>query len=634
MSKHHLWKLIFAVALTVFLFAPGVSATSLVFQSPPPVPPPNDNFANALTISGNSYNSGWIDVSLATTEVGEQTATCGYTTQHTIWYAFTAPSSGQVSVSVYGDYYYYPYDPTIGLNVFQGPVSGFPTLEAYCTTWSPAWGGGSLSFTAQAETIYYLQVATTYAPTDNQLVFSFQFTPPPPPPPNDNFADAAIISGSGYYQSVDVTGATTETGEPTGICSSPRHTMWYAYTPLANGAVNVSTWGSNGDAVLNAYRADGEGLGGLSSSLGCVNNGYFSFNVQANETYYFQAGTIWSAGGNLNFSMSFIPAPANDNFANATLITSLPYDLSTDMTAASSEAGEQMPSCGSTTKTIWYAYTPAESGSLSQRTNTWSYTVVGVYTGSSLGTLQEVACRNRNWYDSNFLTFHVNAGTIYYFQLGTSDTTSIPFYLQSAEPPYPNFDFYPSDPNTFDTVYFNNYSWDPANAGISSVAWDFGDGTTATDPWSPSHRYARDGDYTAKLTVTTPDGRTASTSRTVSVKTHDVAITKFTVPQSASAGQTRQIVVGLNNKRYVEEVQVVLYKSMPGGGWQWIASSQQTVPIRPANRTTDFSFNYTFTKDDAAIGKVTFRAVATIINARDALPNDNEAIASPTKVSR
>jgi len=58
------------------------------------------------------------------------------------------------------------------------------------------------------------------------------------------------------------------------------------------------------------------------------------------------------------------------------------------------------------------------------------------------------------------------------------------------------------------------------------------------------------------------------------------------------------------------------------------------VPVRPSNRTTDFNFSYTFTSEDAAIGKVTFRAVASIIEARDALSADNEAISSPTKVGR
>jgi hypothetical protein len=83
-----------------------------------------------------------------------------------------------------------------------------------------------------------------------------------------------------------------------------------------------------------------------------------------------------------------------------------------------------------------------------------------------------------------------------------------------------------------------------------------------------------------------------------------------------------------------ESVEVTLFRSVPGYGYVFVGTLTQSVPVRPANRTTDFSFSYTFTGDDARIGKVTFRAVATIVNAPDALPADNEAIAPPVKVSR
>jgi hypothetical protein len=57
------------------------------------------------------------------------------------------------------------------------------------------------------------------------------------------------------------------------------------------------------------------------------------------------------------------------------------------------------------------------------------------------------------------------------------------------------------------------------------------------------------------------------------------------------------------------------------------------VSTRSGNRTTDFHFSYTFTSADATLGKVTFKAVANVVDGRDAWPADNEAVASPTKVS-
>jgi hypothetical protein len=113
-----------------------------------------------------------------------------------------------------------------------------------------------------------------------------------------------------------------------------------------------------------------------------------------------------------------------------------------------------------------------------------------------------------------------------------------------------------------------------------------------------------------------------------------VAITRFTVPQAASAGQTRSVVVYVKNTHYPEDVTVELYKSVAGYDWQWVGSQRQFVPVRPGNRTSAFGFTHTFTPEDARLGKVTFRAVANLVSAQDALPADNEAIALPTKVNR
>jgi PKD repeat protein len=80
------------------------------------------------------------------------------------------------------------------------------------------------------------------------------------------------------------------------------------------------------------------------------------------------------------------------------------------------------------------------------------------------------------------------------------------------------------DPSIFDTVTFYDASGDPAAVGIASEVWNFGDGTTGTGH-TAHHQYASDGDgdYTVVLTVTTSDGRTASTTLLVQVRTYDVA---------------------------------------------------------------------------------------------------------------
>jgi PKD repeat protein len=329
--------------------------------------------------------------------------------------------------------------------------------------------------------------------------------------------------------------------------------------------------------------------------------------------------------------------PANDDFANATGISALPFSEVVDLTLAGAESGEQTPSCatfyGPVSRTIWYSFTPAETRSISARIVTASIsTVVAAYTGNSVTSLSEMGC---NPFGGN-ATLHAQAGTTYYFLVGGlfGQGGQVEFRLEDTPPPVAQFAFNPSDPSVFDVVQFFDFSFDPGDVGIQARQWSFGDGaTTTTADCCVTHQYAADGSYVANLTVTTVDGRTASTSQTVQVRTHDVAITKFTVPKSASSGQTRAITVGINSKRHPETVEVQLFKSVPGG-FQFVGVLTQSVPVRPSNRTTDFSFSYTFTSADAQVGKVTFKAVANVVGARDALPADNEAIATPTKVSR
>jgi PKD repeat protein len=453
------------------------------------------------------------------------------------------------------------------------------------------------------------------------------------PPTNDNFTNATVISSLPFSDLVNNSEATTEPGEPF-VCAGVQQTVWYAFTPSTSGYFRASLAGSTRqDGILLVFQQTGSDITGL-SFIACSEPFFansLTFTAQAGKTYYLQAGDLFGGFGSLQVNLAAVPPPPNDNFVNATPVTSVPFSDSIDTTAASVETGE--PSLCTTPppaqKTAWYRFTPTASGSVSASVSaTFAPVAVAVYTGTSVGSLTPLACGY-----AQAVTIHVDAGRTYSFQVGSFGSQGGPLQFNLAVPPPPvaGMFFTPSDPSMFDTVQFYDQSFDPAQAGFSD-GWDFGDGSTATGS-SPTHRYTKDGSYSAKLTITTTDGRTASTSQAIAVATHDVAITKFSVPQAASSGQTRQITVGISDNRYPETVQVQLFKSTPGGP-QIVGTLTQTVPVNSANRTTPFSFNYTFTGDDATVGKVTFSAIATIIGARDALPGDNNAIASPTTVQR
>jgi PKD domain-containing protein/NHL repeat-containing protein len=355
------------------------------------------------------------------------------------------------------------------------------------------------------------------------------------------------------------------------------------------------------------------------------------------------AGNIYVADQGNHRIQKFGPAAAplaNDNFSNASGINlnALPFSATVTITEATTESGEPQ-ACSFSQQTIWYKLTPTTGVWL--RANTLGSSLFGanlsVYrdSGSGITGLNFVGCSDV----SGSVTFLAQAGTTYYLQAaapccGVSGDVRVNLEQTAAPVPVASFYFSPGDPSIFDTLQFFDQSFDPGQQGIQSQAWNFGDGSTATGS-SPTHRFAADGNYTVRLAVTTFDGRTAGTSQVASVRTHDVAITKFKVPQSASAGQTRQITVGIRNTRYPENVRVQLEKSGPGGfgSFEFVGFLNQLVPVRPSNRTTDFNFSYTFTSDDARIGKVAFRAVATLFSVRDASSADNEAISLPVKVS-
>ncbi|HKZ84791.1 MAG TPA: PKD domain-containing protein [Anaerolineae bacterium] len=620
MTRHKLFKLAVAVLVGMALTLPDVPATLAARLA-------NDDFSRAKEIRRLPFSDS-VDNTQATTEFGEP-QNCEFSPR-TVWYSITPAANAVLRADMAGS----SFSDTI-LTVYRQDGSGFGGLSAL----SCASFGGAVTFRVEAGRTYFLQAGDVgfSFPDGGSLQVNVQEIPSPA---NDDFANATPIDTLPSSKSADNGGGTTESGEPQN-CNFSLRTVWYSITPTANAALRADMAGSSfSDTILTVYRQDGSGFGGL-SFLGCASFGdAVTFRVEQGATYYLQAGDIFTGGGNLQVNVEAVPPPPNDDFANATSITEIdpPFSDAVNTGGASREAGEPTSSCAQFNNpggSVWYAFTTNESKSVSAFVdNTFFSTDVAVYTGNSLNNLTEVGCRSFG----GRLTFRAEANTTYYFQVAGLGGQGGPlrFNLEVAPPPVASFFLSHFDPSVFDTVQFFDYpSFDPGEVGLQSRAWNFGDGTTLTTPdCCPTHRYTADGDYMVQLTVTTFDGRAASISQTVQVRTHDVAIVKLTAPRTASAGQTRILSVDLRNTRYEERVEVQFFKSVPGG-FEFIGFSRQTVPVQPASRTTQVTFSYTFTSADATIGKVTFKAGAFLLDARDALPADNEAISSPpTKVSR
>jgi hypothetical protein len=163
---------------------------------------------------------------------------------------------------------------------------------------------------------------------------------------------------------VDVAEATLESGEQSSWCWPLGGSAWYKLQPSEDTVVRIGTSASPFfDRTVNVYHQTGFDLPGL-SFMGC---GYSwsqtTVRLTGGETYYVQAGNVsWQPGGLLSLVFEVVPPPANDDFAEALPVGSLPYFDAQSSLAATRETGEPVGSCGqSTTNSHWYAFT-APSG--------------------------------------------------------------------------------------------------------------------------------------------------------------------------------------------------------------------------------------------------------------------------------
>jgi hypothetical protein len=310
----------------------------------------------------------------------------------------------------------------------------------------------------------------------------------------------------------------------------------------------------------------------------------------------------------------------------------LPATREIDLSVASTEYDEPMPGspCLNTVDgSVWYRYTATTTTTLQADTDEYG-TGVSVYTGDSLPALQSVACADAQ---STRALFRATAGTTYWFQVtGSQYVDQATFTLSEAPPIQPYASVSPGTPTIYELTQFDVESGEFGTPVVSGEL-DFGDGTVVRLAGSGgvTHHYTEDGTYEVGLTATTADGRTGTSTGTVTVETHDVSVARLAVPAEARAGETAPVTVRVANTRYREQgVTATLYRS-DEASWQQVGTLTLDVP---KDKTVKFPFAYTFTAADAVVGKVAFRTVVSLrAGVRDARPFDNELISKATTVT-
>ncbi len=283
-------------------------------------------------------------------------------------------------------------------------------------------------------------------------------------PANDAFADAEVVSGSTGSVAGSTIDATNETGEPdhSGFDIEPGGSVWYSWTAPATESIAFDTCDSTFDSLLGVYT--GTAVDALSTVVqdddGCGNalGGIAVFDATAGTTYAIAVDGFGGAQGEFTLAWGPPPpppaAPANDQFADAQVISGLSGEVDGTNVGATKEAGEPDHADVPGGASVWYAWTSPAAGQALFDTCTADYdTLLGVYTGTSLDDLELVAGNDDDCASGDFptlqssVTFAATAGTTYWIAVDgfgfepqipvQTGTFTLSWDLDVAPPPPP-----------------------------------------------------------------------------------------------------------------------------------------------------------------------------------------------------
>ena len=219
-------------------------ANALLGTTPPtPVRPANDAFASAIatstatwTLTGNNTDG--------TSEAGEP-AHAGNSAAKSVWWAFTAPSSGTCTVRTLGS----AFDTVLA--VYTGTSVGALVAVASNDNSSSTVLDSTVSFSTVKGTIYRIVVdGKSGASGAIQLAASLVAAVAPV---NDSFASATVLTGTSFSVSGSNIGATVQTGEPKHAGITGGKSVWWSWTAPSTGTFTLATTGSSFDTTLGIY---------------------------------------------------------------------------------------------------------------------------------------------------------------------------------------------------------------------------------------------------------------------------------------------------------------------------------------------------------------------------------------------
>lgn len=364
----------------------------------------HDNFEDAKVLEGErgdawTYNIG------ASKEPGEPDHALNEGGA-SVWFRWVAPQSGAFRFDTEGS----DFDTTLGVYIGASVDALVVVARNDDISWEQSIYTSRVHFNAVEGRTYHIAVdgfgisdfvdqgfvLLTWGPAAASVGSA---------PPNDDFSQAIALNPLGASSGRLTTTnqrATRENSEPLHAGNSGGRSLWYRWTAPDRGLVTFTTLGSDFDTLLGVYT--GAILSGLTEVA--ANDDIDWFQRRSQVTFQTSPGQLYHIAvdghrtpsqavreGTVEFSWEFeLGAGGNDLFANAQVLTGDRGRVVGENWSARTEPEEPHHALLPPDRTIWYRWQAPSSGRTTWDTLGSTFdTLMAVYTGSSLTSLQEIA---------------------------------------------------------------------------------------------------------------------------------------------------------------------------------------------------------------------------------------------------
>ena len=395
------------LVLNIQASAPSKATRTITASFPIVRASSNDNFANAIELTGHALQATGNN-QVSTRESGEPRHDGINSGGKSVWWKWTAPSSGRVVLNTHGS----SFDTLLG--VYTGHAVN--SLSAVAQNDDEVLGlitTSRVQFTANGGTTYRIAV-DGYNPGAGAESGSITLNLMAPPA-NDHFANRIAVTGSSWQQIGSNLYATRETAEPSHADNGGGQSIWWTWTAPGNGTVVLNTSGSGFDTLLAVYTGSS-----VSQLTTVASNDDSPTGLTSRLTFNAIGGTAYQiavdgkktgasvASGSVTLSLSQSITPALTPVPDVTLDEGQQLDITLTATDPDSPAqsltyslvsGPQRMSLASGGRLTWvpseaegpgsYSVTASVSDGISSGTGSFTVTVREVNTAPTLTAIPD-----------------------------------------------------------------------------------------------------------------------------------------------------------------------------------------------------------------------------------------------------